>query len=79
MNEGEFAYSTGSSFSTPFVTGVAAILYQYLEYPTAKGVSEIICNSVTKMDALKGKVSTGGMLNGMKAVVLAKIYEKEFK
>jgi len=79
MPEGEFAYSTGSSFSAPFVTGVAAILYQYLEYPTAKRVSELICNSVTEMGAFKGKVSTGGMLNGMKAVVLAKVYEKEFK
>jgi subtilisin family serine protease len=79
MSDEGFGYSTGSSFSTPFVTGVAAILYQYLEYPTAKAVSEIICNSVTKLDALKGKVSTGGMLNGMKAVALAKIYEKEFK
>lgn len=75
---GEYTYSTGASFSTPFVTGVAAVLYQYMEYPTAKGVREIICESVTKMDTLKGKVSTGGMLNGMKAVVLAGVYEKEY-
>jgi subtilisin family serine protease len=78
MPAGEYSYSTGASFSAPFVTGVAVVLYQYMEYPTAKGVGEIICESVTKMDTLKGKVSTGGMLNGMKAVVLAGIYEKEY-
>ena len=78
LSNSGYGYSTGSSFAAPYVTGVAAVLYQYIDYPTPKNVNKILCESVTRLQSLDGKVLTGGMLNGMKAVTLARIYAKDY-
>lgn len=65
---GEYQYGTGTSFSTPFVTGVAAVLYRYHENPTPENIKSVMCNHVTKLENLKQRVRTGGMLNAKAAV-----------
>lgn len=65
---GEFQYASGTSYSAPFVTGVASMIYRYSRNPDADEIKKIICNSVTKLDSLKGRVRSGGILNAEKAL-----------
>jgi subtilisin family serine protease len=67
---GEYQYGTGSSFSAPYVTGVAAVLYRFHENPTAEKIKNILCQTVTKIDTLKARVRTGGMLNAKAAAIV---------
>ena len=68
--EGKYIYSTGTSFAAPYVTGVAAVLYQYMDHPSPKLVKKAICDSVTSLPSLNGLVRTGGMLNAHNAILL---------
>jgi subtilisin family serine protease len=68
--KGKYIYSTGTSFATPYVTGVAAVLYQYMENPSPTLVKKTICDSVTPLPSLNGLVRTGGMLNAHNAILL---------
>lgn len=68
--DGKYIYSTGTSFAAPHVTGVAAVLYQYMESPTPNLAKKAICNSTTLLHSLSGLVRTGGMLNAHKAILL---------
>lgn len=64
--------SSGTSFSSPYVAGVAALIIS--EYPTLDR-SQIIASikeGVDKIDALSGKVETGGRLNANKAMEAAR-------
>lgn len=45
------------------VSAVCALLYSYYEDINLKDVKEMVLSTVTPMDSLTDKVSTGGMLN----------------
>ncbi|MFQ9514307.1 MAG: S8 family serine peptidase [Eubacterium sp.] len=68
-------YGTGSgtSFSSPYVAGVAALIIS--AYPTLERASIInsIKEGVDKITSLSGKVETGGRLNANKAMEAARI------
>ena len=58
-----YAYMTGSSMAVPYVVGTAALLYSEFPRITLNQVKEAILGGVKVLPGLKGKVSTGGMLN----------------
>ena len=58
-----YGYMTGTSMAAPMVSAVCALLYSYYEDINLKDVKEMVLNTVTPMDTLTDKVSTGGMLN----------------
>ncbi len=53
----------GTSYSTPFVTGVAALLSAYDPTISYTGLKAHIISATTREDALVGKVASGGRLN----------------
>lgn len=61
--ENGYDYMTGTSMAAPMVAAAAAMLYSYHADITLADVKEILLSSVTKLDALSGRVGTGGMLN----------------
>ena len=67
---------SGTSFSTPMVTGVAALLLSNNPSLTTSELKDAILNNVDKIDALKDKCVTGGRLNAYKA--LMEIHEHKY-
>lgn len=59
---------SGTSFSTPMVTGTAALMMSVDDTAPMYQIKRNILESVDKLDSLKGKTSTGGRLNGLNAV-----------
>jgi subtilisin family serine protease len=68
--DGKYIYSTGTSLAAPYVSGVAAVLYQYMDNPSPSAVKRAICESVVPLPSLNEMVKTGGMLDTHKAVLL---------
>lgn len=66
-----YGFMSGTSMSAPMVTGVAALLYSYDPSVTLTDVRNILLSSSRKMDALAGKLSTGGMLDAYAALSMA--------
>ncbi len=68
---GGFAYLSGTSMATPFISGVAALIL--IESPQLTGyqVKQIIMNSVDNDSSLQGRVSTSGRVNVYAAVQLS--------
>ena len=58
----------GTSMATPFVAGVAAAMLSINPKLTAVEVKELILNNVDNVSQLHGLCSSGGRLNGYKAV-----------
>lgn len=67
-NDGTYSLVTGTSVSTPFVSGVAALLLAYKPELTTMQLKEAILNSVDVKSSLNGKVSTSGRINAYKAL-----------
>ncbi len=67
----KYSYANGTSAAAPFVSAVCSLIWSLNESLTPLEVKEIITSrqNVTLIDSLKGKVSSGGMLNAYKAVV----------
>ena len=65
---------SGTSFSTPYVAGVAALIKsQYPKFSTS-AIIDSIKAGVDKLDSLDGKVETGGRLNANKALEFARFW-----
>jgi subtilisin family serine protease len=63
-----YDYMSGTSMATPMVTAACAMGYAYAQVPDVLAVRERILANTTTLSALKGKVSTAGMLNVYDAV-----------
>jgi subtilisin family serine protease len=68
---GRAGFLTGTSQSTAFVTGVAALIKARLPQITAKQIKDYIVQSAIPATALKDKSRSGGRLNASAAWQLA--------
>src|SRR5262249_33939047 len=60
---GGYAYMSGTSMATPFVTGAAALYASAHPDATAADIKKAILDSATPTASLAGKTITGGRLN----------------
>jgi len=60
---GGYSYQSGSSMSTPYVAGAAALLKTYMPDLTALEIKSIILSSADRRPYLVGKILTGGILD----------------
>lgn len=58
-----YSYMTGTSMAAPMVTAAAAMLYSHYDSMTLADVKTALLDSAGALDALSGKVLTGGVLN----------------
>ncbi|HEV2914788.1 MAG TPA: S8 family serine peptidase [Pyrinomonadaceae bacterium] len=65
---GEFREASGTSMATPEVAGVAALVLSVDPDLSMKELRARLLESVDKLDALSGKVSSGGRINAARAV-----------
>ena len=63
-----YGFASGTSFSTPVVTGVAANIYLVEKNVDPHIVKDIICDTVTVHEALRNKCFSGGFVNGAEAL-----------
>jgi subtilisin family serine protease len=71
----EYQWNVGTSFATPIVSGVAAMLLSHRPELSTQDVRKIILQSVTKVDGLADKVASGGIINAHEAIKLADIWK----
>lgn len=65
---GEYEEHSGTSMATPVVSGVAGLVLSGEPKLTVKQLRERLLQSVDKLDALSGKVVSGGRINAAQAV-----------
>lgn len=70
---------SGTSMATPFVSGTAAMLMTLDQNYYASEIKQLLMDSSTPIESLKGKVRSGGALNVNNALSLAEtsIHEKD--
>ncbi len=68
VDKSGYKFDSGTSMSTPMVTGVAALLLSNNPSLTTSELKDAILSSVDKIDALEDKCVTGGRLNAYKAL-----------
>lgn len=59
LPDDKYGYATGTSMATPYVTGVAAMLYSYSVSMNATAAKNQIVLGAKKLDGLSGKVKSG--------------------
>jgi thermitase len=64
----QYREASGTSMATPFVSGVAALIVANRPSISMEKLRAKLMNSVDKIDALNGKVASGGRINAAKAV-----------
>ena len=64
----DYEEHSGTSMATPVVAGVAALVVANEPRISVSELRQKLLASVDKLDALKGKVTTGGRINAAKAV-----------
>lgn len=69
--EGWYVSVSGTSFSAPYVTGVASLIQSKYPEMAASSVKKAILEGVDKVSSLNGKVKSGGRLNAYKALKFA--------
>lgn len=74
---GKYGYDSGTSMATPFVTGVAAMLYAYDSTLYPARAKTLLLSSIKSLSALKNKVVTSGIIDASLAV--SKMQGKTYK
>lgn len=67
---GSYGWATGTSDSTPFVSGVAALAFAYAPNATLAQVKAAIINGCDKLPGLAGKCVSGGRLDAYNTLAL---------
>ncbi|MCG7497130.1 S8 family serine peptidase [Vibrio sp. Of7-15] len=67
LNNGS-SHRTGTSMSAPFVTAIAAMLWQQDESLTPGQIRAVLSSTVTQSDVLKAKIRSGGIVNAQAAL-----------
>jgi len=62
-SKGTYAYTSGTSFATPFVAGALALIQSAFPYLTAQEKIDRLLASVDRLPQYNGKTITGGRLN----------------
>jgi PKD repeat protein len=65
---GSYGYCTGTSYSTPVVSGACALLWSRYPYLTHMQVKQLILDNIDVLYSLAGLCVTGGRLNIKKAL-----------
>ncbi|CEM19534.1 unnamed protein product, partial [Vitrella brassicaformis CCMP3155] len=68
---GKYAKMQGTSMATPFVAGLAALLWSTDPAQSYRDIKHRILSTSEKMDSLEGLCVTGGQVNALKAVTCA--------
>ncbi|CEM10062.1 unnamed protein product [Vitrella brassicaformis CCMP3155] len=71
MPGGKYAAMGGTSMATPFVAGLAALLWSTDPAQSYCDIKHRILSTSEKMDSLEGLCVTGGQINALKAVTCA--------
>ena len=58
-----YGFMTGTSMSTPMVTGAAAFLYSYRTDLHLSDIRKVLLETARKIPPLEGKLSSNGMLD----------------
>ncbi|HYH84209.1 MAG TPA: S8 family serine peptidase [Pyrinomonadaceae bacterium] len=66
--DNKYEEHSGTSMATPFVAGVAGLVLSVEPNLSVKELRERLLGSVDALDALQGKVSSGGRINAARAV-----------
>ncbi len=64
----DYREASGTSMATPYVAGVAALIWASEPKLTMEKVRERVLKSTDKLDSLNGKVESGGRINAEKAL-----------
>ncbi|HVN78146.1 MAG TPA: S8 family serine peptidase [Terriglobia bacterium] len=70
-NRSVYEVSGGTSSAAPVVSGVAGLVLSARPTLTAVQLREVLMKSVTPLDSLKGRITSGGVVNAYRAVNLA--------
>jgi subtilisin family serine protease len=74
----QYKYGDGTSFAAPIVSGVAALILAQRPDLSALDARNILMQSVTRMEGLKGKMVSGGVVNAAEALRLANTWKIGF-
>jgi len=64
----DYREASGTSMATPYVAGIAALIWASEPKITMEKVRERVLKSTDKLDSLTGKVESGGRINAEKAL-----------
>jgi len=70
-NVSTYRTSNGTSNSAPVVSGVAALVLSVRPDFSATEIKQVLMDSSTKLESLKGKIESGGIVNAYEAIKLA--------
>jgi len=78
INESVYDFDSGTSFSAPIVTGVAALIMSQRPDLSHHQVKDILLSTVDKRQELDGLMVSGGTVNAHKALLAAKALPPRF-